>query len=258
MSYKPSKEQLAAYLYGELSEEEMAQVASYLEAHPEEKENLQILNNTRLIFNELQDEELLSPIQFKDFEQPKPQWHYWRPYIGIAASLLVILTFAWLTNFGLSYQQGEFHLGYRKVVEGMSPEEVQTLIAKDRKATIKQFQAYVDASEDSIQGELKMINATLDQQTPDLLLAAEKQAIMDDMLNLSETLSADYREILRELVVNFSNNIEAQRIQDLQNIQAAFNDLEDATLGNQLDIEDELIRLSDRIDAVIASLNNNQ
>ena len=81
---------------------------------------------------------------------------------------------------------------------------------------------------------------------------------MDDMIELSDGLSSNYRELMRELIVNFSNNYQSQRIQDLQNIQAAFNDLEDATVNNQLNIEDELIRLSDRLDAVIANLNNNK
>lgn len=258
MSYKPTEEHLIAYLYGELPADDMARVKAYLEANPSAKAQLHELNDTRLIFSELEDEEASFPIQLNTEADQKSEWHYWRPFVAIAAGLLLILSFGWLTNFGISYNEDGFRLGYQEEVKGLSQEEVARMIAADRTSTVNDMKEFVNVGRDSIQNELNAINASLDQEQANLIYASEKEDLMDNMILLSESLSDDYREILRQLIVSFSNNIESQRIQDLQNIQTAFSDLEDATINRQFDIEDELVRLSDKIDAVIATMNNNK
>lgn len=255
MSFKPTDEALIAYLYGEASAEEMAQIAEYLEAHPKEKERLQALNDTRMVLGQLDDEPLSGNIAIDLPVRGKSEWAYWRPFVAVAASLLLLLTFAWQTNFGLSYTEDGFYIGYQEIDQGLSTDQVTALIQKEKQETIDQFMAYMREEKDTLNQKFDVLQASINEQPP-LIYAAEKQALIDDMMGLSNQLSANYRDILRTLVVNFSNNFEDQRIEDLQNIQAAFNELEDATIGNQLDIEDELIRLSDRLDAVIASLNN--
>jgi len=255
MSFKPTDEALIAYLYGEASAEEMAQIAEYLEAHPKEKERLQALNDTRMVLGQLDDEPLSGDIAIDLPIRGKSEWAYWRPFVAVAASLLLLLTFAWQTNFGLSYTEDGFYMGYQEIDQGLSTDQVTALIQQEKQETIDQFMAYMREEKDTLNQKFDVLQASINEQ-PQLIYAAEKQALIDDMMGLSNQLSANYRDILRTLVVNFSNNFEAQRIEDLQNIQAAFNQLENATIGNQLDIEDELIRLSDRLDAVIASLNN--
>lgn len=255
MSFKPTEEALIAYLYGEASPEEMKSIAEYLEAHPKEKERLQGLNDTRMVLGQWEDEHPSEDVAIDLPIRRKSEWSYWRPFVAVAASLLLLLTFAWQTNFGLSYTEDGFHIGYPEIDQGLSAEQVTALIQQEKQATIDQFMDYMREEKDTLNEKFNVIQASINEQ-PQLIYAAEKQALIDDMIGLSEQLSANYRDMLRTLVVNFSNNFEAQRIEDLQNIQAAFNELEDATIGNQLDIEDELIRLSDRLDAVIASLNN--
>ena len=255
MSFKPTDEALIAYLYGEASQEETIEIARYLKAHPKKKERLQALSDTRILLSEWEDEALPEDMSVNMPVSGKSEWAYWRPFVGIAASLLLLLTFAWQSNFGLSYSKEGFFIGYQEINQGLSEEQVTELIRQEKQETIDQFMAYMREEKDSLNRQFDVIQASITEQ-PKLVYAAEKQALVDDMLNLSENLSANYREVMRELVITFSNNFEAQRIEDLQSIQAAFNELEDATIGNQLDIEDELIRLSDRLDAVIASLNN--
>ena len=81
---------------------------------------------------------------------------------------------------------------------------------------------------------------------------------MQEVSILTDKLGDDYRGILREIVVNFSNNIETQRIEDLRNIQAAFSALEDATVNRQIDMEEAIIDLTERVNAVAANLSNNK
>lgn len=249
---------MIAYLYGELSNEEMAKVGAYLEEHPEDKAAVQQLNDTRLVFSELEDEELDSPLHLNEWSNGKSEWSYWRPFVAVAASLLLLLSFAWISDFGIRHDQNGWQIGYQQVVQGISQDEVAALIASEREQTIESVMAYVEQEREAIDQEFELISASIEQNRPSLVLDREKQALMDDMVALSASLSDDYRETMRQLIINFSNNFESQRIQDLENIQAAFNDLEDATIGNQLDIEDELVRLSQRLDVVIANLNNNK
>ena len=257
MNSKLTDEQLIAYLYGELSAEEVNEIEKYLEENPEEKAKLDSLNQTRMLMNELDDEEMPEPLILSQPSQNIGGLAYWRPYLGVAATLLLVMTFAWLTNFGISNDENGFRIGYQEVQSGLSSDQVAALIEKDRKATMEQMRNMMSAGQDSLYREIQTVEASISEQ-PQLMYQQEKQALMDDMIELSDDLSSNYRELMRELIVNFSNNYQSQRIQDLQNIQAAFNDLEDATVNNQLNIEDELIRLSDRLDAVIANLNNNK
>ena len=256
MNFKPTEEALIAYLYGEASPEEMTQIAAYLETNPKEKERLQHLNDTRMVLGQWEDE----PLSGEDLAINLPtnrqsEWAYWRPFVAVAASLLLLLTFAWQTDFGLSYNEDGFYIGYQEINQGLSEDQVTALIQQEKQETIDQFMTYMGDEKDTLNQKFNALQTSINEQ-PRLVYAMEKQALIDDMMSLSDQLSTNYRDMLNTLVVNFSNNFEARRIEDLQNIQAAFNELENATIGNQLDIEDELIRLSDRLDAVIASLNN--
>lgn len=261
MNSKLTDEQLIAYLYGELSAEEVHEIEKYLEENPEEKAKLDSFNQTRMLMNELDDEEMQEPLILTQPNQNSGGLAYWRPYLGVAATLLLVMTFAWLTNFGISKNENGFSIGYQQIQQGIDSEQLAELLAEllaiEREKTMDEFNTRMIKGQDSLRSEIRSIEATLSDQ-PVLMYQQEKEELMNDMINLSEGLSENYRELMRQLIVNFSNNWQSQRIQDLQNIQAAFNDLEDATISNQLDIEDEIVRLSEKLDAVVANLNNNK
>ena len=207
--------------------------------------------------SELSDEEMPESFNFEPQMRTESSFTYWRPFIGIAASMLLIMSFAWLTGFGFSKDENGIQIGYQKIETGLSSEQVAELIAQERAKTLAEFSNMLSEGQDSLYNQMKVMEASFNDQ-PQFIYEAEKQELMDDMINLSEGLSENYRELMRQLIVNFSNNWQSQRIQDLQNIQTAFNDLEDATINNQLDIEDEIVRLSEKLDAVVANLNNNK
>ena len=86
----------------------------------------------------------------------------------------------------------------------------------------------------------------------------EREALLNELTVFSEKVGEDYREILHQIVLNFSNNLETQRIEDLRNIQAVFSALEDATVNRQIDMEEAIIDLTERVNAVAANLSNNK
>jgi predicted membrane chloride channel (bestrophin family) len=80
--------------------------------------------------------------------------------------------------------------------------------------------------------------------------------LLQQMTNLNDRLTGNYRDVLKEIVVSFSNNWDNQRIEDLRNIQAAFSNLEDATITRQFNMEDALNILSEKVDIIAASTRN--
>lgn len=256
MSFKPTEEQLLAYLYGELDGDTFQRISDYLDAHPEERAKLQQLNDTRMIFNELDDEELPSPIVVQS-EQVHSEWSYWRKYVAVAATIILIMAFGWLTGFGLHYDNEGLVFGYTSVQKGLTEQQVANIIDEDRDLMMSYMRNYIDDINDSLQTDMQVLQASMtNEELIKKVVANEKQKLVNDMVSVSDQLSDNYREIMRQLIVSFSNNYQSQRIEDLNSIQAALTNLEDATYNRQIELEDELVNLARQLDAVIVSLNN--
>ncbi len=258
MKYKPTEEILMAYLYGELDQDQTELVEAYLENHPEEKQKLKALSNTRLIFNELEDEELPGQLAFMA-PVKNEEWLYWRKYVAIAASLLLVLTFGWITEFKVNYDQDGLYLGYGEIQRGLTEDQVADMIFESNTALADYLEVNVRAGQDSLNLKLDAIQAENNSEVlVQRIFDREKDALVTQMVGLNDKLSGDYRDILREIVINFSNNIESQRIEDLRGIQAAFTDLEDATINRQFQLENALVDLEEKVNAVIANNSNNK
>ncbi len=258
MKYKPTEEVLMTYLYGELDEDQTGLVEAYLENHPEEKQKLQALSDTRLIFNELEDEEIPGQLAFMA-PTKNEEWLYWRKYVAIAASLLLVLTFGWISEFKVNYDEDGLYLGYGKIQRGLTEDQVADMIFESNNALANYLEDNVRAGQDSLNLKLDAIQASNDSEIiVQRIFDREKDALITQMVGLNDKLSGDYRDILREIVINFSNNIETQRIEDLRGIQAAFTDLEDATINRQFQLENALVDLEEKVNAVIANYSNNK
>ncbi|MFT6873303.1 MAG: hypothetical protein ACJAVN_002323 [Roseivirga sp.] len=258
MKYKPTEEALMAYLYGELEGEQTGLVERYLEDNPEEKLKLEALSDTRLIFNELEDEELPGQLAFMA-PLKNEEWLYWRKYVAIAATLLLILTFGWLTGFKANYDEEGLYLGYGEVQRGVSEEQIADMLFENNASLASYLQENIKVGQDSLNFKIDAIQASNKNELMiESIFQRERDALITQMVGLNDKLSGDYRDILRQIVVNFSDNIETQRIDDLRGIQAAFTDLEDATIGKQFQLENALVDLEEKVNAVIANNSNNK
>lgn len=258
MKYKPTEEILIAYLYGELDQEQSFQVEAYLAANPEEKPRLEGLSETRMIFNELEDEEMPGQLAFMA-PAKNEEWMYWRKYVAIAATLLLILTFGWISGFKANYGEDGLFLGYGEVRNGLTEEQVANMIYDNNSSISTYMEESLQASQDSVAVKFKILQANNDSEAAiKKIFDDEKDALINQMVGLNDKLSGDYRELMRQIVVNFSNNIETQRIDDLKSIQAAFTDLEDATIGKQFELEGALSQLEEKVNTVVANNSNNK
>ena len=256
MNYKPTEEDLIAYLYDEILPKEKVKLKAYLEAHPEEKERLKSLQETRMVFGQYEDEEIQEPITLFTLDQTGKNG-FWKRYAAIAASILFLFTTAWISDFQLQYNEKGLAIGFGELNTGITEEQVAQMIYNDQLELVDYIQKNLDANKDSLELRLQVFQAALNPiELVRNAFEREKEELLSQMIALNDDLSADYREILRQIVVNFSNNIQNQRIEDLRSIQAAFTDLEEATIGKQLQIEETLEILSERIDAVVVNSNN--
>ncbi|MFT7150238.1 MAG: hypothetical protein ACI82Q_002103, partial [Nonlabens sp.] len=147
MKYKPTEEALMAYLYGELEGDQLGLVERYLEDNPEEKLKLEALSDTRLIFNELEDEELPGQLAFMA-PLKNEEWLYWRKYVAIAATLLLILTFGWLTGFKANYDEEGLYLGYGEVQRGVSEEQIADMLFENNASLASYLQENIKVGQD--------------------------------------------------------------------------------------------------------------
>lgn len=260
MSYKPTNEDLAAYLYGELEESAKAQIDQYLKEHPKAREELKAMEEARVVLSQWEDEEV--PVM-PGFIQPyeNSEWLYWRKYVAIAATILLIVAFGWVSNFNISYDEQGFQARFTSPTKGLTLDDVAELLTQERERILSEvdtemsgLKVGIDENRSSIQNSLESINQIPEDEINDLL-NEQKQLILAEMNQLSNRLTENYKDVFRELVVSFSNNYDTQRIKDLRNVQAAFNDLEDAISSKQEAFEEALYNLSVEVDAL--SPNNN-
>ncbi|MFT7382342.1 MAG: anti-sigma factor RsiW, partial [Roseivirga sp.] len=130
MSYKPTNEELMAYLYDEIEPTLKAQIEAYLKDSPKAKEELEALESTRLIFSDLEDEALPNNIPLL-IPQGNSEWLYWRKYVAIAATLLLLITFGWLSGFNVQSYENGFQIAFGEIQNGLTEQQVADLINQD-------------------------------------------------------------------------------------------------------------------------------
>jgi hypothetical protein len=256
MSYKPSHEELVAYLYDEIEPTLKAQIEAYLKNNPKAKEELEALESTRLIFSDLEDEALPDNIPLL-IPQGNSEWLYWRKYVAIAATLLLLITFGWLSGFNVQSNENGFQVAFGEIQNGLTEQQVADLINQDRQLMFDYMSNRLKSVEDSLGYEMQTLQANYNsQEVVRNIFNQEKEVLLQQMTSLNDRLTGNYRDVLKEIVVSFSNNWDNQRIEDLRNIQAAFTNLEDAAINKQMDLEEAFIALSERVQAIAANNPN--
>ncbi len=269
MSYKPTNEDVIAYLYGEMEESERAQIDQYIAEHPEFRTELEEMEGTRVLIGQLEDEEVPSPMTFMA-PSGNSEWLYWRKYVAIAASFLLLLTMGKISGINISYDEDGLQAGFGTIQKGLDAETVNQMLQADRSQLVDWVEKNLESVQEDFSGELQNIQASMNEQrtqrpeVPSLsdedvnkLLDLQKRDLTYQMAQLSEKLTDDYKEIFKELYVNFSDNLETKRLDDLRNIQTAFDNFENATQEKQEEVEDALFNLSREVNGLIESQNNN-
>jgi hypothetical protein len=261
MNYKPDESTLIAYLYGELNEKEAKKLEAYFQQHPDELASLRKLGDVRESMSHAQDKEVIAPPVFVDDAGVRPLWQspYIRVSIGIAASILFLLTAGKLLGPEIKYSEGELRISFGKKSEqptqsaGLSEEKINELIstslAKNNESIAasrtedqrKLMQTLVDFNSKKMDALTKTVSQASQEQVRSFVSNLQDQnlKLMKDYFQLS---AADQKKYMENMLVDFSNYLQEQRKQDLQFVQAKVNSLEKN--NNQFKQETEQILTS--------------
>jgi hypothetical protein len=253
MKSRPTEEQLMAYLYGEADAETKNLVVAWANDHEDNRAELEELKALRSLLALSEDEEVVAPelgFASKAITASKPEksaggyglHSFW---LGMAATLLLLLTAGWIFKASLTLDEQGFRLGFGQIEQVNEEALLEKLLARmdDRD---KNLQAYLDQHYGAT---LSQLEARLDQQDVDmqnritelktayrqeLLVAIQKQLTEDETIrslwaNLEERnreqledyifrATLDQQESIYRALIALETNMAMQRQSDLEEI----------------------------------------
>ena len=250
MNYKPNESTLMAYLYGELDATESAKVREYLSQHPEEFEKLQQMTQVREMMSNILDKEVIAPPIIAESRQV----HFWqsgyfKTWMSIAASFVLILIAGRVLGPEISYSNGELRISFKdakatpttQTVNGLlSANEVQgmidTSLAKNnefiqdnlnesQKKVEQSLQTNLASNSAKIDALMKVASQASQDQIKGFVVALQEENLktMKDYLKLS---AKDQNAYVEALLVDFSKYLQEQRKQDFQLFQTRMANIE--------------------------------
>jgi hypothetical protein len=258
MSYKPSENDLMAYLYGELEGAELEAMEKYLFQHPEARAEMERLHQMRKMLSQVKDKEVIAPPIFVGDTKHRVLWNapYLKTIISVAASLLIVILVGRFSGMRIQYQQHEVRISFggdtlpnpattptSNSTASLSPEDVQAMINaslnnnnETMQSSWKETQEQLDAS---INRSLALNSSKIDRLLREASVASQDQirqyvsGMQTENLQLVKSyfkLSSDeQKEYIESLLVDFSKYLQQQRNDDLQLVQSRLNSLEKNT-----------------------------
>ncbi|MEJ7646576.1 MAG: hypothetical protein WKF87_18410 [Chryseolinea sp.] len=259
MAYKASENDLMAYLYGELEGKEKAMLERYLLENAEARLELDRLREVRLLISQLHDKEVIAPPLFLGDNRARNfyQAPYFKTIMTIAASLLVIMLAARISNFEVVYSKNELRMGFGNLEKKqetvsaqpaatealLTEEQVQRMINSSlsqsnvaMQLNFAETQKQLDAS---ISKNLAASSAKIDRLVRESSVASQDQirqfvtgiqaenvALVKNYFQLS---ASEQKVYIEGLLVDFAKYLQQQRNDDLQVVQTQFKSLEQNT-----------------------------
>jgi hypothetical protein len=274
MSYKPEKDTLIAYLYGELSSEEKGKVEGYLNDNPAAQREVVEIQKTMKVLGKLPDEEVTPPTFVFDrdkvvvVENRQASSSALKVVMGIAASILIVILTGYFTNMKITYSNQLLSIGYGEVSTPTIPvndntsnvnQLVQQAIAKNNETVLSKMDHMNDQFNAKLEKQSKerasTINALLNrtQEVNDNVIQMYVSQMRDENRKVIENLftlsNGQQQRMINDVLADFSNYLENQRQNDLGIIQASLNGLKDNTETNLQETNQILAR-------IITTVNN--
>ena len=255
MSYKPSEQDLMAYLYGELEDDKREKLEQYLLENPTARVELEKMNGLRRMLAQVEDKEVIAPPIFVGEHPSQRFWQapYMKTVMGIAASLLVVILVAKFSGLNIRYQQQELRIGFgnapevktvapvtQPVAAALTPEQVQDMINSSLQQNNATLQASLDETQRklnaSINQSLALNSGKIDKLVQQASTASETQvrefaaSLQTENAKLVKSyfqLSAnEQKQYVEGLLVDFAKYLQQQRNDDLQVVRTQINSLQ--------------------------------
>lgn len=255
MSYKPSEQDLMAYLYGELEDDKREKLEQYLLENPTARVELEKMNGLRRMLAQVEDKEVIAPPIFVGEHPSQRFWQapYMKTIMGIAASLLVVILVAKFSGLNIRYQQQELRIGFgdapevktvtpvtQPAVATLTPEQVQDMINNSLQQNNATLQASLDETQRklnaSINQSLALNSGKIDKLVQQASTASEAQvrefvaSLQTENAKMVKSyfqLSAnEQKQYVEGLLVDFAKYLQQQRNDDLQVVRTQINSLQ--------------------------------
>lgn len=196
MNEQKARELLMDYLYDEISAADKKKLEDYLENHPEMREELDQLDQTRSLLQQMPDAEAGQPITFIEANNTKNGWGKYikrliptsawaRTALATAASVILLLITAAMADVSIHSTQSGFsvYFGDKPPVQttGLTDEQTDAIIQKIQQENTALMTEYAD-----------MLNKHNRQQLQQVVEYFERQRLND--LQLIDQALNQYQE----------------------------------------------------------------
>jgi hypothetical protein len=251
MSYKPSEQDLIAYLYNEVEGEEREKIEQYLLQNPEAKREFEKLQGVSSILGSIKDKEVIAPPIFLGDARSSRLWEtpYFRTIMSVAASLILVILIGKFAGISMTASNNEFRLSFGPAPTTISPvaqvseTDVQTMINQSLQANNKMLHADWEQSQQALAQSISK-NMVVSSDKMNEVVRQASTASKEEIQNYVSSLQAENMKLVKDyftltsgeqkqyiegLLVDFAKYLQQQRNDDLQLVQLRLNNLEQNT-----------------------------
>jgi len=268
---------LITYLYDEMSTEERQQFEIAMENNPELKREFEELQEMRKGLAQIRDKEVMEPFflwgkngaaslgnLFK-----RRSLMMFRPFIAVAASLVIVLIIGYLTNFSINYKDKSLYIGFNNEntqQEGMfTQEEVAQLVNQEIAKNNAYIFSKLSETENSFDSRFAALESS--QKMPDIPSYLDRDVVTRKELDVFlsnvrsnnlkvlktylESSSAQQQDYFQAVLTEFSDYVETQREEDLRLIRRSLINLQE-TQQTQKEETDQILA------SILTTVNNQE
>jgi len=254
MGKEDFNQELITYLYDEMSTEERQQFEIAMENNPELKKEFEELKAMRKGLALIQDKEVMEPF-FLWGKNGAASWAtafrrrsllMFRPFIAVAASLVIVMLIGYLTNFSVTVQDQSLFIGFNKVnnknkATTYTKEEVAALVNQE----IARNNAYIftrlsetesnfdtrfaalETQDDDTGKRTDLLANVVTQNELDVFLTQVRNNNLKVLQSYLESSSVQQQDYFQAVLREFSTYVENQREEDLRLIRRSLVELQE-------------------------------
>ena len=254
MGTEDFNKELITYLYDEMSTEERQQFEIAMENNPELKREFEELKEMRQGLAQIQDKEVMEPF-FMWGKQGSDSWAsmfkrrnllMFKPFIAVAASLVIVLLIGYLTNFTITYQDQSLYIGFNKAnTTGSDASYTQEQVAAMVNAEIAKNNTYIFSKLTETENNIDTRFASLESKqntlmTPsyaasdvvtkkelDIFLSNVRCNNLKVLQSYLQSSSVQQQDYFQAVLTEFSDYMENQREEDLRLIRRSLITLQE-------------------------------
>jgi len=238
------KNDLIAYLYGEMSTEERLKFEKRMESDPDLKNEFLELKQVRTGLSHMEDKEVMEPFFLwgrngaagKSYSFRRRSMILFKPFVAVAASLVILMLVGYLTGFSVSYQEKGFFIGFNQTgqsqtAEVLSADQIRTLVKNEIEQSNHQILNTLHDSENKMEARFASLETTQEKlenrPAPPVITEKDLKKFYTQLQQTNATLMENYlqnatvqqQEYFQTVMNQFTDYLQAQREEDLRVIR---------------------------------------